>query len=1275
MEEERKTERSRSRKITLVERKREEEPDTDEAEWDTTSVTSAGVMEGDLEALQVMREWLRSEDTGGLTVAQSGALLALTARRSGTALGKYLERMVLGSDGARNSRQRSLLPLPLKEDSKLALRELFESGEYRRLAGTWGAKKDAKTKAAKVARKTGMLIWHGLLVTTVNVLQTGGSKDAAIHSGPVTKAQEMALERFWEAIRVFVDDTSESKEKVPRSTGVGEWGAKLGDVRISYEGEVIEKAHRITLDQVLPGLPPKGYGGSVPLVELCEGELKEKLLRPESNLMAEENWPEDIPAPKVHADIEQWEKLAHELHQRGLIEAVEDPILVKGKPLRNGAFGVVKAGKFLPDERPVLRLIMDFRAINSVTTVLTGDIKTLTGAPALQHIVLPEGHVLRMSTDDLVAAFYLFQLPPGWSRMMTFSAPVSWKMLGVDKPGKVLVGARVLPMGWASAVGVLQHAHRRLALRSPLQGGGGLLGRCEIRRDTPFPDLGTENKVWSLYLDDTNLVEMMLARVGKEMQGKPSEEQQRLRQAYEHWGIPISLEKALERAQKAEKLGAVIDGDAGLVRTAMKRAIDSISLGMWLLRQDRAPRKALQVFLGKEVHSLQFRRPLFAIFDYLWKEIASGEVMLELGLKSVEEVLLAGFCQPLRFTDLKAKLNEVVTASDASETGGGMVYSSKLTTQGIRDTVTAKGGLDATPEYGLPADDEQKVVVFDFFSGIGGLSRALEHAQMGVERLVIVESDRECRRLNKNRWPGCEVICDIRSMTKKDIEKVVRSVPGVTGIIGAGGSPCQGLSKLSVNRSHLDDPRSALFYKLKEVLDWIGEVGREMKLWTLRFVENVLADPEDIEEMSRALQQRPVLVCSSGLSRVRRPRLFWANVELDDHPSFQRRSHKLYDEVVFEEATEPLEKVGDAGWTWKHGAEDETLRLPTFTRAIPRKKPPPSPAGLSTCDEETVKRWQGDKMKFPPYTYRREFLWEKVDEPDELRVASANEREVLMGFRRGHTLALFKDKPKDGTEAEGQEVSRCAAVGNSFHSVAVGCLIDLWLWTVCVRTDPLTAGAIVTKWHEEMGQDASSLDGPVADEGEEVAAASLSEDEHQAMAHLRASPDAEWLRLASHSSLGLHDPRLLAVRLVSHYLRRVEYRGSDVRLDLNLVFKPDSVTRTSIDPRRWVWRTGQSYPFPGGQHINMLELKAILRALEWRARSSNFKSVRFMHLSDSQICLAVLCKGRSSSRAINRILRRIHALCLALNLYPIWAWVASRLNPADGPSRRYAKKN
>ena len=30
----------------------------------------------------------------------------------------------------------------------------------------------------------------------------------------------------------------------------------------------MEKAHRLTLDQILPGLPPAGFGASVPVVEL-----------------------------------------------------------------------------------------------------------------------------------------------------------------------------------------------------------------------------------------------------------------------------------------------------------------------------------------------------------------------------------------------------------------------------------------------------------------------------------------------------------------------------------------------------------------------------------------------------------------------------------------------------------------------------------------------------------------------------------------------------------------------------------------------------------------------------------------------------------------------------------------------------------------------------------------------------------------------------------------------------------------------------------------------
>eukprot|EP00435_Cladocopium_sp_Y103_P012625 s3996_g3.t1 len=207
----------------------------------------------------------------------------------------------------------------------------------------------------------------------------------------------------------------------------------------------------------------------------------------------------------------------------------------------------------------------------------------------------------------------------------------------------------------------------------------------------------------------------MSARVAKDLEGVPSEEQLRLRRAYQHWGVPVSLEKALVRAPKGEKLGGVVDGDKGHLKGSTRRALEGLSLGFWMLRQDSIPRKALQVFLGREVHTLQFRRPLFSTFDYLWKDVAAGGPLVQLGGKSVEEVLMSGMNQPLRLTDLRAKLHEVVSVSDASESGGGMVYSTKLTAQGIKESHALDEGLE-TP-LDVDASGGQYVTVGH---GVGG---------------------------------------------------------------------------------------------------------------------------------------------------------------------------------------------------------------------------------------------------------------------------------------------------------------------------------------------------------------------------------------------------------------------------------------------------------------------------------------------------------------------------------------------------------------------------
>lgn len=121
-----------------------------------------------------------------------------------------------------------------------------------------------------------------------------------------------------------------------------------------------------------------------------------------------------------------------------------------------------KVGKDLADGCTAQRLIMDLRASNAILQVLTGDISSLSGAPAFTTIALEGNQVVTISGDDLVSSFYLFQLPESWSPYMAFERPVSWKAVGVDREGSTLLGAAVLPMQFASSVGIMQHLHRRL---------------------------------------------------------------------------------------------------------------------------------------------------------------------------------------------------------------------------------------------------------------------------------------------------------------------------------------------------------------------------------------------------------------------------------------------------------------------------------------------------------------------------------------------------------------------------------------------------------------------------------------------------------------------------------------------------------------------------------------------------------------------------------------------------------------------------------------------
>jgi hypothetical protein len=142
----------------------------------------------------------------------------------------------------------------------------------------------------------------------------------------------------------------------------------------------------------------------------------------------------------------------------------------------------------------------------------------------------------------------------------------------------------------------------------------------------------------------------------------------------------------------------------------------------------------------------------------------------------------------------------------------------------------------------------------------------------------------------------------------------------------------------------------------------------------------------------------------------------------------------------------------------------------------------------------------------------------------------------------------------------------------------------------------------------------------------------------------------------------------LAEEVIRHIHRNSSGKGSDVRLATGVLFNPGIWPRRAVAAGRWQWKVVVAFPMKG-RHINVQELEAILSAIKWRTRSRAGPGRRSVHFVDSQVCMAVMAKGRSSSSQIRQVLVKINALILAANLAPALLYVKSAENPADGPSR------
>jgi hypothetical protein len=122
--------------------------------------------------------------------------------------------------------------------------------------------------------------------------------------------------------------------------------------------------------------------------------------------------------------------------------------------------------------------------------------------------------------------------------------------------------------------------------------------------------------------------------------------------------------------------------------------------------------------------------------------------------------------------------------------------------------------------------------------------------------------------------------------------------------------------------------------------------------------------------------------------------------------------------------------------------------------------------------------------------------------------------------------------------------------------------------------------------------------------------------------------------------------------------------------------EPDQVKEAALNdallssPVRW--STIVAAPWRRQEHINHLELRSVNTALRWVLSSPESIGRRVLLLSDSQVAVGCLTKGRSSSHGLLCRVRPTCALLLASGIQLRVRWIASLLNPADAPSRRYS---
>ena len=1041
-----------------------------------------------------------------------------------------------------------------------------------------------------------------------------------LENGGWTKCERRAVEAIGSSVERML---SHGHVMVPYDS---EMEKDLRSRRVNYEGEEVGICHPLTLKQVIPSLPPKEHGGAIAATDFVSSHTKDLLNNPNRSILPDVG--QELPKlqGRVHGDKEEIRLVAKELTDRHICSWIPwDSVMeYRGQKVLNGLFGVRKSSN-LPDQRPVLRLIMNLVPSNAIMRGFTGAVKNLPSITSWMSTVLEGDTELRIWQSDMSNAFYLFRIPDAWRYLLAFNVvrDVDEHEINRGLKGKMVLACNVLPMGWISSVAIMQEISENILHYRAVD------ELAQIVRNRPVPPWlsGILNQArrtsrfwWHVYLDNFAAAQAF----DSETELVNGDLLHRLADvAWQEAGVVSSEKKKRKAVKTAEELGAFIDGGRRFLGGSPERFVKLIQATLWTIGQPILSKKLVQVIAGRWVHVMQFRRPCMGFLDLTWEFITCKKISQSLHLCVRRELFSCVCAVSLMHTHLGAGVSKTMTASDASSTGGAVGIARELTSEG-QDYVRC---LDSNQflQGTIP------VLVISLFGGIGGAFRTYDILGVKPMGLIHFDTHEPANRITSRRWPHAEIFLDVRTFDQQLLRDLLSRYLGITEIHLWAGFPCTDLSSANACGLGLMGPASSLFFEVLRIRKMIlQEISSHITLKMV--IENVASMKQaECQRITDHLQMEPYFLECSDAVPMHRPRLCWTteyieNCMDDIHVETLHRWRRVYAESPYPDQQSWVEP--DVVWP---GGNSGAI-LPTSMKAIVRQRPPPQPAGIEKCSHDTLRRYAADSYRYPPYQYADRYLF--WTDKGTWRLVNAEEKELLMGYGWKHT-SLCYSASKIKASYQRYDDERHSLLGDSFS-----------IYSFIIPAYCLCKNFLPRIKYQQLTQRMGLAPG------------------------FRNSIRSVAL-LSRRLNYGhAFDPQQKHVEDLNRcLLTRTNHTGSDVRISTGEILNPKAHPRQGVEANWWHWLPSFRVKWKIKEHINKLELRSILLAIQFRVNHHHETNMRIFHISDSYVCLSVIGKGRTGSKQLSKILRKLNAVLLAHGLTLIIGHVESTMNPTDGASR------